>query len=514
MRAEPFEPIFSFVGSPNLDIIGIFKSKMPSETSLAQLEAASRRSNDKMLTLGDALMSGVHGWSRDSERACLCYRAAAWGCQEDEEPSRRGIPVGSPEAMVAYAQIIFYVIQKQIVHAEHWEMVATHTLISAALQSDRGVGMFYQLLYWLTKAARRGHVAPLTLEIARAISDMKLSRHRQILGDEDVEVMDDENVQAMMELLLAVHNYNKLAINFEKLQEDGFVPRGDPSEQVLGMFAAQCRSIFADMPTSSDTVHIEYRQIPLAPFSYTVYAIVPIRKQAIKMVKLPDYLQMCPFSEESFRYAWYRIAFELHLGNPVTKERKRPKCFTVLDSHGNRQFVEFLRNAISGSGSDVQIVSHNEPIRTGTGRRKKEIQLRSILQEVETRLLEIPNYLASERPLEQTIVFDVESSITRIANEIFMENETEQARFRATGIKDQGNQLFGSSDFTAATKCYSIAIEVLRLMSDSSNESRLLLGTTLSNRAACYLEMESQRSSVFPFKSCWFKMQSATAQVC
>ena len=94
------------------------------------------------------------------------------------------------------------------------------------------------------------------------------------------------------------------------------------------------------MPASTDVVHLEYRQIPKVPFPYVVFAIIPQRKELLKVVVLPDHLQMSVFSEESFKYAWLRIAFELHLGNPRTDERKRPSIMTVLDSHGNRQFSE------------------------------------------------------------------------------------------------------------------------------------------------------------------------------
>mmetsp|Transcript_35059 Transcript_35059/g.84824 ORF Transcript_35059/g.84824 Transcript_35059/m.84824 type:complete len:1109 (-) Transcript_35059:1667-4993(-) len=469
--------------------IETFKAWVPHERSLAQLEAASRGSSKKMLEFGDALMSGVHGWPRDPMRACRCYLAAAWGCQEHEESTRIGVPVGEPEAMVECANVRLIVIKKEFLHLDLWDSVGTRLLVSAALQSERGIGILHQIMFWLATAARGGHVAPLTLDFASAANDMELLQDRRI--------RDDPDLRDALEILLTVLQYRNLEIKFQELQEKGVVPRGDPSNEVMDMFGEKANKIFIDMPTSSDLVHLEYRQIPRHPFPYVVFAIVPSRKETIKVVTLPDCLQMCPFSEESFAYAWHRIAFALHLGNPVTSERERPAVFTVLDSHGNRQFSQFLKNAIRGSSTEVRLVSYMEPIRSeGSNRsRQRESQLGSIIHDLESRLLEIPNYLVSERPANGS-TSETESSEYRMANEIFIESDIDQAKASANQLKNQGNQLFGSSDFAGATKCYSIVIELVRLLSDSTDEINLLLGTTLSNRAACFLEMESQRMSV------------------
>ena len=42
---------------------------IPNTTCLKELEAQSKTSNEKMLLLGDALSTGVHGWQMDRERA-------------------------------------------------------------------------------------------------------------------------------------------------------------------------------------------------------------------------------------------------------------------------------------------------------------------------------------------------------------------------------------------------------------------------------------------------------------
>ena len=71
-------------------MIETFKALDP-EMSLAQLEVAAKSSSSKMLLLGDCMMLGLHGWPRDFWRACNLYRAAAWGCTEEEELFLSGI---------------------------------------------------------------------------------------------------------------------------------------------------------------------------------------------------------------------------------------------------------------------------------------------------------------------------------------------------------------------------------------------------------------------------------------
>jgi len=43
-------------------VVKFFQSTVPTEGTLQQLEEASTKSDEKMLQLGNALMSGVHGW--------------------------------------------------------------------------------------------------------------------------------------------------------------------------------------------------------------------------------------------------------------------------------------------------------------------------------------------------------------------------------------------------------------------------------------------------------------------
>jgi len=489
LQIQRRQPVF---GLRITDPVEVFKASVPSERRLADLEAASKTSDKKMLQLGDALMSGVHGWPRDPNRACVCWRAAAWGCQEDEERDRFGIPVGLPEAMVAVVSVLLTYVKREIMGLDLWDNRSTRVIIDEALRSDHGIGVIYQLFFYLSHSIRRGHNSPMTLEIANTVSEMNLARDRRI--------QDDSDFKDLLKPVLAVAKYRHLEIAFEDLQKTGAVPRGDARNHVITLFGPKANQIFCDMARTSNVVHIEYRQVPRAPFPIVVYAIAPKQKKLIKAVRLPDHLQVSAYTRESFDYAWYRIAFEFHLGDPNTRERKRPSVFTVLDTHGNRQYADYLRTAISGSATEVRLVSYEELIRDSSGsrRRRRQMKLGDILKEIENRLLEIPNYLVDERLASATSTFDAEGHVHQHVSELFEQHESSPHRLssEAQQFKDQGNQLFTSQDFVGATRCYSILIELVRLLPEPSDESYLLLGTSLSNRAACYLELETQRVSV------------------
>lgn len=174
---------------PLVDFVEAFKSIVPSESSLQELEAASRTSNEKMLQLGDALMSGVHGWPRDPIRACKCYNAAAYGCQEEEEPERNGIPVGSPEAMVASATVAKAYINKELMGIQDLDRpVSSSRILGKCLQTERGRNLMHGLMYWSSTSVERGWVTPLVLELAQAAKDIDLTNDRRV-DDETRELV-------------------------------------------------------------------------------------------------------------------------------------------------------------------------------------------------------------------------------------------------------------------------------------------------------------------------------------
>lgn len=479
------------------DMIQIFHSAVPKTTSLQELEALSKQSDENMLLLADALMSGVHGWPRDVKRSCACYRAAAWGCQESEDETVFGTMVGLPEAMVATSYTLYMFLKKEIMGLEIDDRVRTSEILRVALQTERGMSIVSSMLFYINAALCRGYVAPMTQDVAQAVKEVNLA------GDQRFRDCQDETIQQCVENLLALLEYMKLEITVREAQEYGTIPKGDPDDETLELFGKKLDVIYRDIPVASFVLHLEYRQISRVPFPIVVYAIVPQRKRAIKIVRLPDNLQISAFSNESFRYVWLRIAFAIHLGDDSIGGRNRPTEITVLDSPGNRHFASFLRDELVNSGTNVRLVSHSESISIGSGRRRNRRQqaqqeLGIVIQQIENPLLEIPNYLIEEG--SSAIASASELQQSRIRQRVDhisarIGNDPRRCKSHAEDMKSQGNTLFSSSDFVGGIQCYSIAIELLRLVPKTSDETNLLIGTLLSNRAACYLAMEQQRSS-------------------
>jgi len=275
------------------DFIELFKSVVPKESSLKNLEKASKKSNAKMLSLADALLFGVHGWPRDIQRASSCYQAAAWGCSEEEMPARAGFPVGSPEAMVASAHTILAHMKKEIMGKQITEKVPWGQVLAYALQTqgERELALIENALFWLTRSVFFGWVTPLTLDFAIQIKNMKLIAHPKV----------DENMKDMIKILLKVEEYRQLEVEHEDRTKKY---RGDPTKATIDLFRPKAYDIFSELPTRRDIVHLEYRQIPRAPFTLAFYAIVASRKEVLKVVRLPDSLQIASFSQESFEYVW------------------------------------------------------------------------------------------------------------------------------------------------------------------------------------------------------------------
>ena len=473
-----------------IDPIAIFKAWIPPLTSLAQVEEESSQSNQKMLLFADCLLTGIHGWPTDPDRAYKCYKAAALGIQENEGDPRCGLPVGEPEAMLGMASMQSYYLQKRLGDLLGDRRVEIGSVFDAALQSDECIGLVFAIIYWVAAAARLGYISILSLDIANHVATIKLVNDSRVQNGGKYAAYKSD-----LELLVAAGEYKKTELSFQERQETGEMLRGDPPEEIMCSFGAKSSQIYCNMPIASDELHLEYRQLPHAPFRYVVYALDPQQKYLIKVVILPDDLQLCPFSNESFQFVWHRIVFELHLGNVKTRERSRPRSFTVLNSDGNRRFAEFLRRTTKGSGTVIRSVSHMESILLSGGCGREWSDLGTIVQEIEER---ISIFLKNKRSEDQLLQPQI-SSIYRLANEaanaMYIDYTREEVEKRARDMKIQGNRLFLSSDFVGATKCYSTVLELGRRLPEHPDEIKVLLLTTLSNRAASSLERERREGS-------------------
>ena len=160
-----------------------------------------------MLQLADALMSGVHGWPRDPNRACNCYRAAAYGCSEEEELQVQGhaLAAGSPEAMVPSANVVLCYINTRLMGRDILENVDFSHILLQALSAERTLE---QLLFWLASSVRRGWVSPMAIQMARSIQDVNFLNHHQV----------NDTTKGYIQTLLKVWRYREMEIEFERQQ--------------------------------------------------------------------------------------------------------------------------------------------------------------------------------------------------------------------------------------------------------------------------------------------------------
>jgi hypothetical protein len=463
------------------------ESILPNERSLEDLELASKNSDAKMLQLGDALMSGVHGWPRDPFRACKCYRAAAYGCSEEEVSERTGIPVGIPEACSAVAYVTHIYFAKEFLKKDPLSMnVSVDEIVALASRNARAMDMLYELVFWLVTAVTKGWVCPLALEYARVLKGARM--------------IDSPGLEGLPCKLVQAWDYQQKEADRKELQRKGLLPRGDPSDAVLLRFATKAFDIFQRLPIVSTVpagneasdLHIEFREIPLSPNPIFVFAVIPATKRALKLIRLTDSLQLSPFSKDSFEYTWLRIAFELHLGDPITGERYRPSAITILDSAGDREFGAYLRETVGLSalvGTEIQVVTHADTVADLLAPRPKT--LGRIMTEIEARLI------TSLREIVQVNQFENIRSLTQQATTSFRDRQSltrEQIIEECQRLKIEGNGLFSRGRHVAASKTYADGIHALKSIVQPTEEVYVLLGTLLSNRVACYLAMVESQS--------------------
>lgn len=122
-----------------------------------------------------------------------------------------------------------------------------------------------------------------------------------------------EDFKMRCEPFMRALDYREKEVAFQKMQENGKLPRGDPSMNVIELFKPKALEIFTSLPKVDDTLHIAFKQVPRSPFPMVVIAFYLSKKKVQKIVRLPPALQMTPFSTESFMYVWLQIACKWEL---------------------------------------------------------------------------------------------------------------------------------------------------------------------------------------------------------
>lgn len=303
------------------------------------------------------------------------------------------IPNGPPEAMIQAANICILILksglgfdnspQSRIISVEEW--------IVEGLRSR--TDQLLQVFFWIHSALKlHGWVTSLTILVAKGIRETQLIDDVRRLYPAGTPQGVLDLVKSMLQTIVNALEYREKQVDFENMQQRGKVPRGDPSRNTLDMFMPKAFCIFKDIPVVSESMHIEFRQVPRSPYPIVAMAFYPVKKKIQKIVLLPADLQMTPYSKESFDYTLVQILFDLHLGTLGTCERVRPNKITVPNNHGNDAFASFLENALQGSGTKVQIVMHTDKIKVG----KHKTTIGQLTSEVLEKCISIPGAVGFE----------------------------------------------------------------------------------------------------------------------
>jgi hypothetical protein len=343
--------------------------------------------------------------------------------------------------MIASASIAFGQLKLRCGYSQE-ENCPIRELISEGLRSAENMGVLDNMFQWLSRALFYGHITPLTLVIGEAIRDMNLINDRRLIRD-----IGDENVKEILQAM----EYRDKELQFERMQDKGLLPRGDPSDEVLQLFQPRAIEIFRNLSKTDDTIHIAFKQVSRPPFPMVVLSFYPATKKIVKVVRLPKSLQLTPYSLESFLRVWLLIAFDLHMGKLVTNERCRPKAFTVLDDgHGNSAFALYLKEMLVNCDTEVRLVAHSHTIKTG---KRSRSTIGDITSEM-TRLLDIPGYLIDDESSDDIVARAQEEYVDYLVDQQFGEDEADDdtCRLEAQRMKERGNQYFQRKDLTSAIR--------------------------------------------------------------
>jgi hypothetical protein len=300
---------------------------------------------------------------------------------------RFDIPNGPPEAMIQAANICILGLKSRLGfdNSPQSRVISVEEWIVEGLRSR--TDLLLQVFFWIHSALKlHGWVTSLTILVARGIRETQLIHDVRCLCPAGTPQGILDLVKSMLQKIVDALEYRDKQVDFEKMQQKGKVPRGDPSPNTLGMFMPKASCIFKAIPIVSESMHIEFRQVPRSPYPIVAIAFYPFKKKIQKIVFLPADLQMTPYSKESFDYTLVQILFDLHLGTLGTGARVRPNKITVPNNHGNDAFASFLENVLQGSGTKVQLVMHTDKITVG----KHKTTIGQLTSEIMEKCLSIP----------------------------------------------------------------------------------------------------------------------------
>ena len=132
--------------------------------------------------------------------------AAAFGCQESEvrvteAASRTGLPVGSPAAIIQYAQVCHFYMHQHIMDDPSVDNVAMDKALRQALKHPNGMSPLRTMLSITASSVQRGWISRFALQVANAIHDPEWMDH-----------FDNENMLAILRPLLPTREYHLMQV--------------------------------------------------------------------------------------------------------------------------------------------------------------------------------------------------------------------------------------------------------------------------------------------------------------
>lgn len=481
----------------SLDPVKIVSSLLPKQQSsgtvdLNALREKAQYDSKAMLQLADITHYGLCGVAKDISKALPLYNCAAWGISEEENKKRidRGFevdstfmyPLGTPEALCAVATMIWNRVCDEV-GTRNFDFV-----VQLTQQSTVYMFLVKLVVFYLAHAIRREWYCPLALAVGQSLRDAQFCDSFLPGGFnmiEAIEVMQAIDQEMPPDLL------NKLGLPAShKFDPDDVAPMAQPSKEQLEMFYPKATKIFLDLPVKVLTpglihsnIHVEYVPMSFPPYPVIVFVINPIAEYVHNSVTLLDELQYIPYSQNAFEKIWGEIVFSLHRGDSKGKMRQRPPLITFADRPGDRRLANYIQSRIGNdTGTEIRVVRTRE-YKVQQGRHSRSIS------DITTHIKESMNKEMKER-------MGVDSADMRTPIELSdgIDLPIEDLLLDVERLKDEGNSFFVQGRFHLAQKCYTEAINKIQISTNVDHRVQKMLGTLLSNRAACFLKTSENMS--------------------
>jgi len=561
-KQEPFQNIISYI-APRIelrrpvDYYGkynaeqLFNSIFPTEMSVKELETEIERMENsvsslstansnlrrcqKLLNLGDSLLFLFRPLQceRDFERANVCYTAAAFDISEKDARQPFGHLVGLPEAMCAFATTLHYSTERFVYSMMNnmdlasvppaggeRPMLGMDQIIAGALKYPRARENISLTASHLVSAIHRGWYSLLAFLYGKALNNNGIA-------DRINSVWTNLKDQANIECLQMAHrcHLNVNANKEKQLAELRFTTYGVPSEEAISAFAPKVEDILRSIPLHSHRnnskqdilqLNVSFFQIHIPSNPVCVLVLCP-STDLIEIFRIPDELQLFPFSNDSFEWLWYRIAYLIHLGiekscdsasndnrNPY-QNRVRPKTFKLKNVAGDVHFSGYLqRKCLLLPGTKVEFIEvdeHSMDDEMGFYDEDRSLwwkDVRVAIKQLQSResTKRSSSFFTSLNRSHESNLNMMRSSLS---SDLVAETSQEVKRVveKATEMKKNGNLAFGSFKFELARKYFVFAISELRRIREPPSEVLAIMGTLLSNFSICGLEMAKTQTAPY-----------------